>query len=55
LDTLKSRTGDGKQAAQYPAATVPTNTTKPVNVRYANKLEQNTLLGRFSGHKSEAK
>lgn len=53
--TNKSRTGDSKVAAQYAPNDVPTGTDKPVDVRMANKLEQNTLLGRFEGHKSEAK
>lgn len=55
MDSMKSRTGDAKQAAQHPANDVPTGTDKSVDVRYANKLDTNTLLGKFSGNKSEAK
>lgn len=46
---------DSKTSNQHPADTVPTNVEKPVDVRMPEKLEQNTPMGKFSGHTSEAK
>lgn len=46
---------DSKESAQHPADTVPTNVEKPVDYMAPEKLEQNTPMGKFSGHTSEAK
>lgn len=35
---------------QHPADTVPTPTEKPVDQVMPEKLEQNTPMGKFSGH-----
>lgn len=40
---------------QYAPNTVPTNTDALVDYRAPEKLEQNTMLGKFAGHTSEAK
>lgn len=42
-----------QQSAQHPAPTVPTNVEKPVDYMAPEKLEQNTPMGKFSGHTSE--